>query len=304
MRLGLGSLPSATSRKNVRVPHAEISRCAFGPQQTGWIGGEAYPGLKAALPPADEIHEKQQHPWLPLEDAPIFIQQKLRHYRYKREWHVIGPDGRPIPGYALEWATYSGVRIGEVVKARWEEINIPNLKWTVPVPHLKKKRRNGKPRRRGRTIPITTSMLRILKDMQAIRLQPYDPKQRVFPLTSNNKVLKTNDAVIASMTVRRVLRNLGFEREEVTTHGFRSTLKTWFEKEVAKGRYSMDLWRIQVDHEVEGSLADLAYGGDQLFDERLRAMQQYDNYLNTPPTPAQTGGNILIFKEQNADRSA
>jgi integrase len=253
--------------------------------------GESYPGLKSVLPSASEIHEKKQHPYLLVEHAPAFVQQKLWPYRYKRDWHIIGPDGRPIPGYALEWAVLTGVRIGEVIKARWEEIDIPNLKWNVPPNHLKKKRKNGQPRRQGRTIPITTSMLRILRDMQAIRLQPYNDQQRVFPLVSYNRQLKTNDSTIAYQTVRRVLRMLGFDNTEVSTHGFRSTLKNW----VLKERYPMDWWRIQVDHELEGSMADRAYGGEELLEERRRMMQQYDNFLNEPPEPAQSGGNVVYI---------
>jgi hypothetical protein len=168
--------------------------------------------IKAALRAPRTFYVQKQHKGVPYLEAPAFV-QRLRNFRHNREWHQVGPDGRPVPAYLLEWIVLTGVRIREATEARWKEIDLATMTWTVPVERLKTKVRNGKPRDKGLERPITSSMLRILKDMQVMREDPSDPDAFIFrsPVKPNRKSLP----VIGHETLIRILRrNLGIELPE------------------------------------------------------------------------------------------
>jgi hypothetical protein len=75
---------------------------------------------------------------------------------------------------------------------------------------LKTKNRKGKPREQGRPIPITSSMLRILKDMQVMREDPTDDDAYIF--RSISKPNRKSIPVIGHQTLIRMLRrNLGIQ---------------------------------------------------------------------------------------------
>jgi integrase len=164
---------------------------------------------KAVLPAPRTFYVPKQHKGVPYLEAPAFV-QRLRNFRHTREWHLVGPDGRPIPAYLLEWIVLTGVRIREASEAKWKEIDLVTMTWTVPVERLKTKYRKGKLRDEGLARPITSSMLRILKDMQVMREDPSDRDAFIFrsPVKPNRKSLP----VIGHDTLIRILRrNLGIQ---------------------------------------------------------------------------------------------
>jgi integrase len=165
--------------------------------------------IKAALPSPKTFYVAKQHKGVPYQDLPAFI-ARLRDFRYNREWHLVGPDGRPIPAYVVEVLARTGVRVAEVTRAQWKEINYQTMTWHVPLEHLKTKNRKGKPRERGRPIPITPALYRILKDMEVMRENPADDEALIFPSALLRR--KTQDRRIGHQTLIRILRrNLGVE---------------------------------------------------------------------------------------------
>jgi integrase len=165
--------------------------------------------VKAALPAPRTFYSKKQHQGVSYEELPAFI-ARLHNFRYNREWHRVGPDGRPIPAYVVEVLARTGIRVAEVTKAQWKEIDYSTMTWHVPVEHLKTKDRKGKPRECGRPIPITPRLYRIFKDMEKIRENPADQEALIFPSVSTRK--NNSRSRIGHQTLIRMLRvNLNIE---------------------------------------------------------------------------------------------
>ena len=157
-----------------------------------------------------------------------------------------------LPAYVVEWVMLTAARVGEVIEAQWKEIDLTTMTWNVPAEHLKTKNRKGKARVTGLSRPITSSMLRILKDMQAIRENPSDDETLIFM----SALTKNRSGKIASQTLIRMLRrNLGIEirqrdgmdQEDLVNHAFRTTLLDWMR---VKTDFTDVVWRAQVDHEL------------------------------------------------------
>src|SRR5215469_11629813 len=138
------------------------------------------------LRPYRVVHQVDSHEGVPYEHAPAFRKQLLNCY-YNRVWHRVGPDGRPIPVHIVEALMFTGVRVQEITRAKWKEIDWLNMTWNIPPERLKTKYRKGKARTVGRPLPITSSVLRALNDMYVMREDPNDDEALIFPSISTKK---------------------------------------------------------------------------------------------------------------------
>src|SRR5437763_4987767 len=73
-----------------------------------------------------------------------------------------------IGAHALQYAILTGARTGEVIGARWDEVNLVERLWVIPAGRMK----GGREHR----VPLSDPAVAILRDMAAIRLGDF-----VFP---------------------------------------------------------------------------------------------------------------------------
>jgi integrase len=245
----------------------------IGPNPAQWKNN-----LEHVLPSISEVHEVQNRPSLDFRELPEFVHETLRPWRYAKPRPRTGTD-RPIVTYLIEFLLLTGVRLGEVVKARWGQFNTNpgtgGMKWNIP----KKNTKSGKPR----SVPITTGMLEILNTMQRYRFDLSDDAF-VFPSDLENKPRANNP--LGMQTPTRILRE--HFKVEFVNHGWRSTLKDWSLAHAHKAcsEWKLEWWRMQCDHWEGVPRSDQAYGPDRLLNERRRWMQAYDDYATTPPAKA------------------
>ena len=119
--------------------------------------------------------------------------------------------------YVLEFVILTCVRVGEVCKATWDEIEYKKgvpFNWHVPAPHRKKGYLTGK----ARTIPITKSMVTILEVMKGRRS---NSSNAIFPSTETGDHYNTTSIV-------GVIRTHP-ELPQIDVHGLRSSLLSWTE---------------------------------------------------------------------------
>ena len=92
---------------------------------------------------------------MPYEDVPAFI-ARLR-------------GSESVSGLALEFAILTAARTGEVLGARWDEIDLDAKLWTVPAARMKAGREHR--------VPLTARALAILQTVER------DPNRRIsyFP---------------------------------------------------------------------------------------------------------------------------
>jgi integrase len=106
---------------------------------------------------------------------------------------------------ALEFAILTAARTGEVIGARWDEVDLGAKLWTVPGERMKA----GKEHR----VPLTDAALTILEKMAAVREGDF--------IFAGGKAGRPLSNMALLMTIRRM------GHTDLTTHGFRSTFADW-----------------------------------------------------------------------------
>jgi integrase len=162
---------------------------------------------------------------------------------------------------ALEFAILTAARTGEVLGARWGEIDVVEKLWTIPPSRTK----TGEEHR----VPLPQRALGIVEEMLIVR-----QGEVVFPGRRRGRP-PSHQAML------RVLVKM--QRPDLTVHGFRSTFRDWaaectnFPREVCEGALS---------HAV-GSKVEAAYRRGDLFRKRAQLMAAWDRHCAAPPIAAE-----------------
>ncbi len=86
------------------------------------------------------------------------------------------------------------------------------------------------------------------------------------------------DRVMSENTVNVTLRRLGFSADEMTHHGFRSTASTLLNE---SGLWQPDAIEVALAHKVDKNKVRSTYNRGQYWDERVRMMQWWSDYLDS-----------------------
>jgi integrase len=152
-------------------------------------------------------------------------------------------------------------RTGEVVGARWNEINLLDKTWTIPAARMKAHREHR--------VPLSPRAVAILDEMHASR-QGGDPHEYVFLGPRPGKPL-------SNMAFLMLLRRMGLE--DLTVHGFRATFKTWASERTSAQN---EIVEASLAHTI-GSKVEQAYQRGDMFEKRRRLMQQWAMFCATTP---------------------
>lgn len=218
----------------------------------GYRGGEnpaRWRGhLDKLLPARSKVRQVEHHAALPYAELPSFL-AGLR-----------GQEG--IATRALEFLILTAARTGEVIGARWNEIDLLDKTWTVPAARMKAHREHR--------VPLSPRALAILDEMQAARQGDADDAF-VFPGRKSGTPL-------SNMAFLMLLRRMG--RGDLTAHGFRATFKTWASERTS---FQNEIVEASLAHTIGGKVEQAYMRGD-LFDKRRRLMQQWAMFSTTAPT--------------------
>jgi integrase len=105
---------------------------------------------------------------------------------------------------ALKFLILTAARTGEVLNARWDEIDLQRGLWTVPAERMKA--------RKEHVVPLSDTALEILEAPSEVRVSDW-----MFPGMKQNRPL-------SNMSLVMVLRRL---EVDATAHGFRSSFRDW-----------------------------------------------------------------------------
>lgn len=166
-----------------------------------------------------------------------------------------------ISARALEFCILTAARTGEVLGARWGEIDLGRELWTIPAERMKGKREHQ--------VPLTRDVLAILQEMQAHRTMA-DGGKREFVFPSAGRA-NDRDGALSIMALTMVLRRMGVD---VTVHGFRSTFRDWASEctDVANEVAEMALAHV-VQNRVEA-----AYRRGNLLEKRRQLMSDWADF--------------------------
>jgi integrase len=197
--------------------------------------------------------------------------QRVAHHpalAYERVPDVIARlrqlDG--IGARALEFLILTAGRLGEVIGARWSEINLTNRVWIVPGERMK----SGREHR----VPLSDATLAIVEKMQAIRLD-----DRLFPSTKPG-------ARISYLPLDLALKKACSEK--VTMHGFRSSFRDWCAEQTA---FPAEVAELALAHQV-GTKVEQAYMRSDLFQKRRQLAEAWAKFCSMPVRAA--GGVVPI----------
>jgi integrase len=209
---------------------------------TGLAERDPSQDLRGALPPAKERH----HPAI---TDPSAVGDLLRT--------IDGYEGLLVTRCALRLAPLVFVRPGELRRAEWKEISLDSAEWRIPAEKMKV--------RKTHIVPLSRQAKEILLELHPLT----GGDKYVFPgVRSCNRPMSEN-------TVNAALRRLGFTKEQMTGHGFRSMASTMLHEMGWPG----DVIERQLSH-VESNNVKAAYNFAQHLPERVRMMQAWADYLD------------------------
>lgn len=167
-------------------------------------------------------------------------------------------DGHYVTKYALKLAPLLFVRPGELRKAEWSEIDFNAAEWKIPGSKMKM--------REPHIVPLAKQAVTILHSLHK--------------LTGNSKYvfpgLRTNDRPMSENTVNGALRRLGYAKDDMTGHGFRSMASTRLNEQ----GWNRDAIERQLAHAERDSIR-AAYNYAEYLVERRKMMQSWADYLDT-----------------------
>ena len=153
--------------------------------------------------------------------------------------------------HAIVLIMLTGVRVSELLQARWEEFDLEGRKWDIPEERMKN--------RLSHRVPLTDMMI---AELQALRLT--HNQELLFPHRLNNKEPMRSESILA------VIKRSGYAGR-MTTHGFRSLFSTVVNE---SNLFNPDAIERQLAHVPQNRIRS-AYNRAQYWDERVRLMQWY-----------------------------
>jgi integrase len=194
--------------------------------------------LENLLPKKSKVRRVEHHAALPYAEIAEFMAELRKQ------------EG--VAALALELTILTAARTGEVLGARWDEINPDGLLWIVPAERMKA----GKEHR----VPLSDAAMKIIEKMAAIRLSDY-----IFPGQRTSRPL-------SQMAMRMLLRRMG--RGDLTAHGFRSTFSDWCAEQT---NFPSEVREMALAHAV-GDKVEAAYRRGDLFEKRRQLAEAWAHY--------------------------
>lgn len=208
----------------------------------GWRNGEnpaLWRGHLKNILPARARLTRGHHAAMPYPDVPAFV-LRLRQ--------LDGTSAR-----ALELLILCASRSGEVLNAKWSEVDLEKGVWQVPAERMKAGR--------AHRVPLSSRALELLQEMREARISDY-----VFPGQKDGRPLST---MALEMQLRR-MKVVG-----VTVHGFRSSFRDWAGEETDHAR---EVAEAALAH-VVGDATERAYRRADALEKRRSLMGDWANFL-------------------------
>jgi len=174
---------------------------------------------------------------------------------------------------ALQLASLTFVRPGELRAAEWSEVNFDTAEWNIPIKRMKLPLKT-KQERKGQShlVPLSNQAISILRE-----LQPLTGHSRyVFPGHRSPLRAMSDNAILSA------LRRMGFAKDEMSGHGFRAMARTILD-EVLQVRPDF------IEHQLAHAVKDpngRAYNRTAHLVERKKMMQLWADYLDDLKTVA------------------
>jgi integrase len=197
-------------------------------------GDNPVDGVTKGLP--DQPEQKKHHAALPYAEVSSFV-HKLRK-----------SDDSEVVRLAFEFAILTSARTGEVLGARWDEMDLDKDMWIVPASRMKASREHR--------VPLSSRCLAILAAAKQLAKSEF-----VFPGRSLDKPL-------SQMSMLMVLRRM---KIKATVHGFRSSFRDWASEQT---NFPRDVCEMALAHTIRDK-TEAAYRRGDLVEKRRELMNAW-----------------------------
>ena len=206
-------------------------------------------GFRSGSNPVEEISKalprqsdrKGHHAALPYVEVPAFV----------RKLH--GGDDATISDLAFEFLILTAARTGEVLEARWDEIDLEQTAWTVPATRMKAGREHR--------VPLAPRCIELLTQARLLAAG----SEFVFPGRSGKKPMSN---MVLLMTMRRLAAG-------ATVHGFRSAFRDWASE---RTNFAREVCEAALAHIVKDK-TEAAYRRGDLFEKRRELMEPWAKFV-------------------------
>ena len=195
-------------------------------------------GHIAQILPARARLTRGHHKAMPYENIPMFLAALQQR--------------EAVAALALEFTILTAARTGEVIGAKWDEIDLDKAVWTIPANRMKA----GKEHR----VPLSLRAVEILKSTHELR------KERLFPAMRGG--------ALSGMAMAMLLRRMDLD---ITVHGFRSSFRDWCAESTS---YAHEVAEMALAHSIDNKV-ERAYRRGDLFEKRRRLMDDWATYCVT-----------------------
>jgi integrase len=154
-----------------------------------------------------------------------------------------------VAARALEFTILTAARTGEVVGAKWGEIDDDARLWIIPADRTKT--------RKEHRVPLSSAAIAVLDKLRELRQHDF-----IFPGQRHGQP-------ISDMGMLMLLERMG--RHDLTVHGFRSTFRDWAAEKTHHDHYVVEM---ALGHAIAGQVEAVYRRGD-LFEKRRRLMDDW-----------------------------
>ena len=211
----------------------------------------------------------------------ILPPEDVQHHASVTDPKAVGGLLRAIDGFtgafttrcALRLASLVFVRPGELRHAEWTEFDFDKAEWRIPAGKMKMKEQH--------IVPLSAQAMAVLREIQPLTGQG----RYVFPS------VRGGARPMSDNTVNAALRRLGYAKDEMTGHGFRSMASTLL--------HELGLPHAVIERQLahgERNKVSAAYNFAEHLPERRKMMQQWADYLDK----LRTGADVIPLRGQAA----
>jgi integrase len=242
--------PETASRVRGRIERvlgwATVGGFRTGDNPARWEGH-----LRELLPAKSKLARIEHHAALAYADVPAFMAELRKK--------------SSTSARALEFTILTAARVGEVIGARWDEIDLAAKTWTISGERMKAGAEH--------IVPLSD---------RAIALLEANPGE-------DDLIFPGRRGEMSDQSLRDMAESI---RAGVTVHGFRSSFRDWagdqttFPREVAEAALA---------HKV-GNRTEQAYRRGSALERRRKLMEAWSSYCERAPAPA-TSGKVVSIRE-------
>ncbi len=169
---------------------------------------------------------------------------------------IDGYDGQPLTRLAMQLMALTFVRTGELIGARWNEIDLTKREWRIPAERMKMKTPH--------IVPLSQQAIAVLEEIRKLAADDV----LLFPSERRDGKTMSNNTIIYA------LYRMGYH-SRMTGHGFRGIASTILHEQ----GFNHDHIELQLAH-TQRDAVSAAYNHALYLEPRAKMMQEWADYLD------------------------